>query len=273
MLRDRLFDHANRMARQLGRKVLLGDQKFIVTGYISNIIDLDTVHEQEVSIAIKRVLDRKGTFVDVGANLGQTLGKVLKIDPQRSYLGFEPQIGACHYIERFIKDNSLTSAQVLPIGLSDTNELKSFWASGEADTMASLFGEISGKPQSIIQTRRGDEVMSELGVTQVAAIKIDVEGAELQVLHGFKRTIADHQPPLIFEVIPNFRGSESIPISEDEAEHNRLKANAIFNFLSSLNYSIFQLNQHGDEIEIASFELDRPDVFLGTNFIARTGKN
>jgi FkbM family methyltransferase len=199
----RFLDHAERLSRQMGRQVRIGQRSFRVRGYFSNILSLDSSDEPEVRAAITRLLDRPGTFIDVGANLGQTLGKVLAVDPDRSYLGFEPQINACHYIDRFLKENRLVNAMVLPLGLSDSGGLKSFWSTGEADTMASLLQDGSGKSRSVIMTQAGDDVLSDLGIAEVAAIKIDVEGAECQVLRGFHRTLSTLGPPIIFEVLPN----------------------------------------------------------------------
>jgi hypothetical protein len=120
----RLFDHAERLSRQMGRPVRIGQRSFRIRGYLSNILSLDSSAEPEVSAALTRVLSRPGTFVDVGANLGQTLGKVLAVDPDRSYVGFEPQIGACHYIDKFRQERLTqqrvcsTMAQVEPGQLS-----------------------------------------------------------------------------------------------------------------------------------------------------------
>jgi hypothetical protein len=83
----RYLDHAERLSRHMGRKVRIGERNFRVRGYFSNILSVDSGHEPELRAAIARLLKRLGTFIDVGANLGQTPGKVLAVDPDRSYLG------------------------------------------------------------------------------------------------------------------------------------------------------------------------------------------
>lgn len=262
-------DHLERLSRHLGRKTKIGNRNFKIVGYLSNILDLQTRNEPEMTAALKRLLQRPGTFIDVGANLGQTLGKVLEIDPTRNYLGFEPQIGACHYLDRFLKDNNLSSAQVLPLGLSDSEGFHSFWANGEADTMASLAGNNGMQSRSVIMTRRGDAVLAELGISDISVIKIDVEGAELSVMRGLEGTLSSIAPPIIFEVLPNYEGHARVPVPPEIADRNRSVASELMDFLSRIGYSVFQLDQAGTELEIQAFDLDNTENFRGTNYVAR----
>jgi len=69
---------------------------------------------------------------------GQNLAKILSIDKDRPYLGFEPQLSCCFNADQFIKANDLVNARVLPIALSDGNRLMSFFSNGETDECASL---------------------------------------------------------------------------------------------------------------------------------------
>lgn len=267
----RLLDHTERFSRQMGRRVRIGQRNFRVKGYLSNILELGSDSEPDVEAAIARLLDRPGTFIDVGANVGQTLGKVLAVDPDRSYLGFEPQIGACHYIDRFIKDNGLTNALVLPLGLSESGGLKSFWSSGEADTMASLIQDGTDKSRSVIMTQTGDDVLSDLEIDEVAAIKIDVEGSECSVLRGFQRTLSTIGPPIIFEVLPNIAedGFSDLPVEVAKANSDR--ASELHSYLSSHGYRIYALAASGEDSEVLAFELNDAARLAGPNFVARKG--
>lgn len=68
--------------------------------------------------------------------------------------------------------------------------------------MASLARTERHMDETVIQTREGDEVLDELGISQISAIKIDVEGTELDVLLGLQKTLLSHRLPVIFEVLP-----------------------------------------------------------------------
>lgn len=266
---QRIKDHMTRFVRQLGWRTAVGDHRFWVRGYISNIVDISSTDEPNVLRVIERLLSRPGVFLDVGANLGQTLGKVLEIDRGRAYLGFEPQIAACFYLNRFIRDNGLRSANVLPIGLSSESGFRKLYSVGDADCMASLERSDRHLDETIILTRRGDEVVQELGISQIAAIKIDVEGAELEVLRGLRETLSMLHPPVIFEVLPNFEGPDRLPIVKVVARKRNDEAEKLYAFWKELGFRIYQIDERGDEIAIDRFELDDPVSFIGTNFLSR----
>jgi FkbM family methyltransferase len=219
---------------------------------------------------------RPGAFVDVGVNVGQTLLKILGLDRHRAYFGFEPQIACCFDVEQFLRLNGLSNATVLPIALSDSNEVMTFYAHGQYDEMGSLIpkqetGEVGGAmPLAMpVQARIGDEVLRELGIEDICAIKIDVEGAELSVLRGLQETLRTRRPAVIFEVLPNFYGlAERKMQPAAECTRNQASADAIFRMLNGAAYEIFQIDEAGGETRISRFELDDPSAFVGSNYIA-----
>jgi hypothetical protein len=105
-------------------------------------------------------------------------------------------------------------------------------------------------------------------VETIAAIKIDVEGAELQVLLGLERTLRDQLPPLLFEVLPNFFGVAREVLPAPLCARNREKAGRLHEFLSSLGYDIRQVDDAGVERPIERFALDDRVGYVGTNFTA-----
>lgn len=223
---------------------------------------------------LKRVLvSRPGAFVDVGVNIGQTLIKVLHIDPTRTYIGFEPQVACCFLIDQFIKDNALSNARVIPLALSDRNSMLKIYSSTTFDAMASLTGKIQvdggiRNLETIVTARILDEVFDEIGVDQVAAVKIDVEGAELQVLRGMSKTLAQKRPVLIFEVLPNFYGHDKKMQDAAVCAANTAATTSLYNLLTAANYKIFGIDSKGDEWPIEFFDLDDRLNYRGSDFIA-----
>ena len=57
-----------------------------------------------------------------------------------------------------------------------------------------------GRGSIMVLAKRLDDLLSELKVRKVDLIKIDVEGAELEVLLGLKRTLIKFEPIIIMEV-------------------------------------------------------------------------
>lgn len=266
--------HARRISYHLGRGVTLGHERFKMRGYYASRLNHSDRYEPFLGVVLRRQLDaRPGAFIDVGVNVGQTLMKVLGIDRNRSYVGFEPQIECCYFVDQFLRLNALHNAMVLPIALYDSNSILTLYSRGQYDGMASLTGkhDVTGasRPDAThVLARIGDEVVRELGVRAISAIKIDVEGAELQVLTGLLGTLRAKRPPVIFEVLPNFYGHERIMQPLDVRAKNQAAADGIYALLDDVGYDIFQLDDGGGETRISRFELDNREDFVGGDYIA-----
>ena len=223
---------------------------------------------------LARELARKdGAFVDIGTNVGQTLIKILAMDPSRRYVGFEPQISCCFFVEQFLKDNGLTQAQVIPLALFDENKVSTLYSNDRYDEMASLAGafEVSGRKResvTFVPCRIGDEVFDEIGLEGIAIIKIDVEGAELQVLTGLAQTLKKERPVVIFEVLPNFYGQDRIMQDAETCARNTAVATRLYDFLSVAGYDIRQITRSGDLVSIQKFDLDDRSGYIGSDYIA-----
>lgn len=66
---------------------------------------------------------RPGAFIDVGANLGQTLCQVMTIDPKRSYVGFEPNPACNLYLQELVRRNSFKDTKIVPVGLHTRTQI------------------------------------------------------------------------------------------------------------------------------------------------------
>ena len=213
--------------------------------------------------AFKKILQIKsGAVIDVGANIGQTLNNILLIDAKREYIGFEPQTYAAAIIEIFINENNLKDKTIIPIGLSDRfsveefysfgNDLSNFYNTGA--TIEKKFIDIQEEKcyQRKVILENCDKFLKNLKVKDISVIKIDVEGAEIKVLKGFKETINNKRPFIIFEMLPFSKRS----ISEEDFlyECNNLIENIKVN-----NMEIFSI-QRSTERKISLFSRSHLDL-------------
>jgi len=152
-----------------------------------------------------RELVREGMVVlDVGANFGyyavQLAGWVGK---SGRVIAFEPNPMMIEELQRNIHLNDLTNVVVRPFALSDTTGEVEFHCPPpglEGHGTLRPNKTFSAITKIIVPTRRLDDVLSELGVGKVDFIKIDVEGAERNVLRGAMRLLSgEQQPTIIFE--------------------------------------------------------------------------
>ena len=199
----------------------------------------------------------QGIFVDVGVNIGQTLLKLKSIDQSRDYFGFEVNPSCIAYLKELIKVNRLHNINLMPFGLADKTGVTrlQFYYNNEVDVTASIIQDCRPddkvvKSEYVISSRMDDlEVFSQ---KKIAIIKVDVEGAELEVLSGAKRTISDHRPVLLIEILP----------ASSEENMNRInRQSQIESILKDLGYIFFRIkkdnaNHFKGLIGIDTFQVD-----------------
>lgn len=207
-------------------------------------------YEAALHDTLKRCLAHKtGAFIDVGANFGQTFLKLLEIDKDRQYIGFEPQLYGCLIIDDLISTNAYTNKTILPVGLSDRSALVKLGFTRDNDAAASFVDEYrpAGFYSSYkhIVTMSGDDALAGLGSPAVAVIKIDVEGAELEVIRGLRATISANRPFVFFEVLPDFllKTSKELDAQTKAVRHHRhvdIEAE-----LRAMQYELFKVTSEG----------------------------
>ena len=271
----RIGYHLHHLSYTLGRKRVLGSERFRMHGYFPNRFSSDGTDEQSLRVVIKDILGKTpGAFIDVGANVGQSFCHLLAIDRTRQYVGFEPQIACCFYLDQFIRDNDLRNAEVLPVALGDASGFARLAAAGTSDLMASIVGR---SPQAIetdyafttVPVVIGDDAIDQLALSAISIIKIDAEGAELAILRGLQRTLRKYRPALIFEVLPNYMLLKNLaPFSPEVAMANTESSTAIWDLLTAAGYTIMQIDDDGGTRCIDRFLLDDPTQYVGRDYLA-----
>ena len=130
-------------------------------------------------------------FVDCGAYTGDTLITLVERHMVDLFIGFEPDnnnFAALVNTYDNLKKNAknIKNAILLPMGVSDKNELTRFSGTGSS-------AKIDKNGENIIHSVRLDDVLK--GYSNLM-IKMDVEGAEASALNGAKRTIIEKKPDL-----------------------------------------------------------------------------
>ena len=145
-------------------------------------------------------------FVDVGANTGQTLLEIFTIHPDASYVGFEPIPSCAAYVSSLIQANNWETAMVLASALGgDAGVVPLYRHSGSiTDSSATVLRDLRpGLAFDVdwVPCLRFDSVRDALHLDDVDFIKIDVEGAELDVIKGMEETLTSIRPIILCEVL------------------------------------------------------------------------
>ncbi|MBX3474406.1 MAG: FkbM family methyltransferase [Planctomycetes bacterium] len=205
--------------------------------------------EPWMTVVLREVLRRPGTLVDVGANLGQTLMRVRAIDPARQWAGFEPDPFACAFLHELMSLNGLQHCTLEQAALSDRDGQAELFSDHPGDSSASVvpgFRSLAGyrqlrRPQPV---RLRDAGAALQGV-EIAAIKIDVEGGELEVLQGLRSVLRQQRAPVICEILP---------VYETQSEQGRLRLarqQSVEALLKELAYTIHRLGPDGATVPVA----------------------
>jgi FkbM family methyltransferase len=154
-------------------------------------------YDRQTHEIMAKVLDRSSNCVDVGCHKGSVLMSMLRTAPKGTHFAFEPIPALAERLrQRF------PTVQVHQIALSDTAGTTSF-QHVVSEPGFSGFRRMSYVPDSAQVTEiqvRVDSLDNVLPPdAAIALIKIDVEGAQLQVLRGAKRTILKNKPFIVFE--------------------------------------------------------------------------
>ncbi|SDG85862.1 methyltransferase, FkbM family [Dyadobacter soli] len=177
------------------------------------------------------------SFIDVGVNVGQSL-IAFRSCRDNPYYGFEPSPHCASYLVQLIRLNKLRDVHVLPVGLSSHAEVLKFYYKAGADSSATMIGDLrpghyNEKDVSYVPVFAFDEL--NLGnISDIAFIKIDVEGAELEVLTGLKNALAKYNPVVTCEVLDCHDAKISLHILQE-------RASKLVELVKSLNYTIYRI--------------------------------
>lgn len=220
-------------------KLLRQQRKLIMLDAISP-IDYDALTRE----IIKRELKPDSTCVDVGCHSGEILDMMLDLAPAGEFFCFEP---IPDLASRLREKYRLQNVHIHELALSER--------SGQAE-----FNYVLSNPgySGLIKRRydRPDEVDKSITVNtdtldnvlrgkNIDFMKIDVEGAELQVLRGAASTLANAKPLIVFE--HGFGAADCYGTTPD----------MIWSFLvADLHYSIYCLHdwlQDGRALKLDQF--------------------
>lgn len=193
---------------------------------------------------IPALLSPDRVFIDVGAHIGY-LGLVGAKYAQRAFL-YEPGLASFGRMTRNLALNPVLAAKITArrIAISST--------SGEMTLYASLAGPDTASlralsPDAVSELVRVETLDAEIPAdSPVGLIKIDVEGAEMDVLDGARRILAQDQPMILIELV-----------EENQRAFGRTCADLVSQ-LESLGYAGFAVAGDRREPRLAELKRGQP---------------
>jgi FkbM family methyltransferase len=160
-------------------------------------------HERYEADLVGRLLADDEVFWDIGANVGYfTLVAATALANRGQIVAFEPGRNAYARLTENISLNPYENIQTYQVAVSVQEGEAVLNVSGDiADSSASLFP--TGQAQAaheVCRTVALDHFLTAEGLRQPTLIKLDAEGAELDVLQGARGMISQSPPMFLMEM-------------------------------------------------------------------------
>jgi FkbM family methyltransferase len=215
------------VARRLGveRPALALRRRFLPAHVRADIRD----HELLVAL-LERTLEETSQCIDVGAHSGSVLREMVRLAPRARHIAWEPLPALARRLRA-----DFPSVDVREAALSDRTGRREF-AHLLADPGWSGFvarpTPAGGAVEALaVRCERLDDALGP--DARPVFVKIDVEGAEEEVLRGAAETLGRHRPLMAFE---HGRGS---------ADYYGTTPEAVYDLLSGLGYEVCGLDGDG----------------------------
>lgn len=161
-----------------------------------------------------------GVLFDVGANVGQTLGHLLKYVPDAEIYSFEPTDGAYATLSANFGGRKNVHLQKMALGSTPGTMALQVRANSELNTLVPA-DDADGDTQAT-EVSTVDEVVAKHGISHLDVLKLDVQGWEMEVVRGASRLIADHN--LIFVLAEMTFRSDQKEMQQFTELHDHLEA-------------------------------------------------
>jgi len=144
------------------------------------------------------------TFLDVGAHIGYyTLIAARLVGEAGRVHSFEPGAATRAHLEANVARNHLGNVEIHVQALAEQTGEVGFWPSTLASNqgISSIIASGDGQAAPVmVPSLSLDDFAASLGGRRIDFLKMDIEGAELQVIRGGQRLLGGAEaPPMIFE--------------------------------------------------------------------------
>lgn len=219
-------------------------------------LNFNNYEETELDV-IMQLLPIRGNFIDIGANIGWHSLIIAKNFKQVKVYAFEPIKKTYEFLRQNIKLNTIKNIKTFNFGFFNKNKKISFYTYKEGSGNSSIRNLSNRK--SVIRQIANVKILDHFVKKEklkVDFIKCDVEGAELFVFLGAKKTLYKYKPIVFCEMLRKW------------SKKFKYHPNEIIQFFSKIGYECFKISKHVDKKKFILKKVTKiSSVTRETNFL------
>jgi FkbM family methyltransferase len=184
-----------------GHDVTIDGARVHVPGSLA--IRLSTVFgNRRVHRLMSAFLRPGAVVIDAGANIGyNTVFFAQRVGPQGRVIAVEPAGDNLEVLRRNVTSNALGNVSIAPVAAGRVRETRNFYLRGDISAVNSFYQEsVYADVTGVVSVPV--EPLDDLLTDEADLVKIDVEGAELDVLAGMTRLLRSPAIRLVVEWHP-----------------------------------------------------------------------
>ena len=207
-------------------------------------------YEKETNDVLFEYIKPGQIVIEAGANNGtETLLLSKLVGANGKVFAFEPIEHIYHALQLNLSINHCSNVLTQQLALGERDEQLYFNVLPEDfcnQGMASRYSDTSADAKVLVQQTSIDSWLAQNHVSTVDFIKMDIQGAEIELLNGAQQTIKTFQPVIFTEAADDF-----------------LSVKKLFETLSGLGYLIYHIGTGGHLTLLSN------DVLMDGNWLAK----
>jgi FkbM family methyltransferase len=197
-----------------------GHKSFVVMGNrimvfprdpgISRELALYKVHEPLATKLLKETLKPGMNAVDIGGNIGYyAMMEARLVGPEGKVIAIEPMPDNFEQLCVNVENNDYQNIHIHHLAIGDRDGTALMYISGRSN-WHSLHPPPTSKGEMKVPLSTLDTLLAPYNLPSVDLVRMDLEGYEVVVVEGMKRTLEKYGPKLLVEIHPYLVGTASI---------------------------------------------------------------
>lgn len=205
----------------------------------TNLFFLGEYEKTELDFIMKNI-PPDALVIDVGANIGWYALNLSKFLTNGQVMAFEPFSKNHLALVSNIEANQFKNIKVFQIGLGNKNEKLQIRYNSADDNLGMASINLATYDYSEdIEVKRLDDFTSQMDLTKLKFIKMDIEGFEFEALLGMTEILEKHKPLLLIEQDENVLQYKTPEVVEK-----------LDDLLKAIGYKKYWIDGNGDLVRI-----------------------